>query len=728
MTVLALLALGLSGCGGSGNDAFVPPTKGTGGNTSVASLVVTSSIATIPSDSSAAATITAQARDANNSAVAGASVTFSTSAGTISGSPATTDANGNATVTLTAGTAAAGTSITVTATAGTVSNTAMVTVANTKQTITLETSSPQIPSDGLKPATITALVRDAKNNFVSGATVAFTSTSGGLTVTNSGTTDANGSATATLTDAGDPTSRTINVTASVGNTTATIAVAVIGTSLSITGGANLVLAGTGTYTVALTDSSGNGIAAKTVAITSSMAGNTLTPASVTTDATGHGTFTLLAKGSGTDTLTATALGETGTFAVAISSQSLIFTTPAANTLIDLSQNASVSVTWTSAGVPQAGKSVAFASTRGTLSVATATTNGAGVAAVTVSSTTAGPAVISASGTGVTSELNVDFVATVPASLDLQASPATVPTQGQSTITAIVRDAKNNLVQGQTVDFTTVNDVTGGTLSVASSVTDDQGKAQTVYTASNTTSAKNGVVVDATVQGTAVTGTADLTVGGQTVFLSLGTGNTITALNSTQYELPYAVQAIDAAGNAVNGANVTLTVISVSYEKGAMAWNGTNWAAVYSVTPACPSEDENPGQAGLLNPPGQNNGILDPGEDGGPVTGAEFAAGYRVNPFGNHNGKLDPGLVASVSPGSLTTANGGSGLLNLIYPKDHAYWVSVTLVASTTVQGTQASTEATFLLPGLAGDYSTETIQPPGPVSPYGQANTCVNPN
>jgi hypothetical protein len=62
-----------------------------------------------------------------------------------------------------------------------------------------------------------------------------------------------------------------------------------------------------------------------------------------------------------------------------------------------------------------------------------------------------------------------------------------------------------------------------------------------------------------------------------------------------------------------------------------------------------------------------------------------------------------------------------------YPRDHAYWVEVMLVASTTVQGTQSSTSSTFMLPGVVGDYNCG-ISPPGPVSPYGVANTCANKN
>src|SRR5690348_4137481 len=62
---------------------------------------------------------------------------------------------------------------------------------------TMLTSSPQMPSDGSKPATISALVRDSKNNVVANVPVTFQASSGSLAVTQ-GTTAANGTATATL--------------------------------------------------------------------------------------------------------------------------------------------------------------------------------------------------------------------------------------------------------------------------------------------------------------------------------------------------------------------------------------------------------------------------------------------------------------------------------------------------------------------------------------------------
>ena len=61
----------------------------------------------------------------------------------------------------------------------------------------------------------------------------------------------------------------------------------------------------------------------------------------------------------------------------------------------------------------------------------------------------------------------------------------------------------------------------------------------MYSATSTASTSNGVQITATVQGTSIRGTVDLTVGGQTVFLSLGTGSVISENNAkTQFSVPF----------------------------------------------------------------------------------------------------------------------------------------------------------------------------------------------
>jgi len=344
-----------------------------------------------------------------------------------------------------------------------------------------------------------------------------------------------------------------------------------------------------------------------------------------------------------------------------------------------------------------------------------------VASVTVSDTTAGPAIITASSAGVSAELPVTFIATDPSVIDLQASPTTVETSGSSTITAIVRDPAGNLVDGQTVAFN-LTDVTGGSLSVGSAITNVQGQAQTVYTATTTSSTTNGVIVSASIPAVPAvpTATADLTVGGQTVNLSLGTGNTITAdSTNTQFDMPFIVQAVDAAGNAVNGVTVTLSIQTLLYAKGGwVVYNGA-WVATgdpqgapYTTTP--------PGITVCTPPPPT------PAAGGLPPTTS----------------------VAAVSPGTVVTGPttlpdgtviNGAATLTVAYPQDHADWIESELTATATVAGTQNITTSTFWLPMLALDLTTTTAQPPGFISPYGDdaadppnftvgTGGCLNPN
>jgi hypothetical protein len=701
------LAIGLTACGGSDDKAFVGTgtTTGTGG---AAAVTVTSTSSTVAVGGTA--TISAVVTDTNNNPVNGTTVTFSATAGSVAPTTATTDATGTASTKLSAGSAAAGTAIVVTATVGTLTGNTTVTVSSTSGTqssLSIETSLPQIPSDSSKAATITVLVRNASNNFVSGVAVSFAASSGGLTVTQ-GTTDSSGQAIATLTPAGDPTNRNITVTATVGSSKATIIVPVVGTTLTLTGPSSLVIASSGTYNVTLADAGKNPITATSVTVTSP--GNTVTPTTITTNAQGSGTFQVTAKQAGSDVVTASALGQSASQDLTVSNQSFTFTAPAANALSPLNQALAVTVHWTSSGAPVVGQTVSFASTRGTLSAASAVTDGSGNASVTVSSTTAGPAIVAASGTGVTAQVAVTFESTVPSQIAIQASPDTIATQEQSTITAIVRDAAGNLVNNQSVAFK-LTDVTGGSLSFATVVTDTEGVAQTVYTASGTPSTSGGVIVSATVQGTAITAQTTLTVGGQTVFISLGTGNNIGEnSNKTQFQMPWVVQAVDSSGNPVNNVAITFTIHSSSrpnwaYAKGTYEVCGPTWVQ-YNTTPGCGA-----------NPP-----VTCLNED------VNLTGVYESSEDINNNGKLDPGDVAVATPGSVVTASDGSATFLDEYPEDHALWIQATLTATATVQGTQSSTEATFVLPMLSTYLTTTTTEPPGFVSPYGVANTCTNPH
>jgi hypothetical protein len=665
-----------------------------------------------------------------------------------------TDANGVATATVSAGTAAAGTTITITVKSGAVSGKTTVDVISAQQTLSLTTSTPSIDSNGTQTATITALVLGASNNLLANVPVDFTASSGGLNPANPIMTGANGTAQVTLSTAGDPTNRAITVTATAGSSMNTIKVNVTGSTLTMTGPANVAQTSTSTYSLTLADSGGAGIPSQAITI-SSADGNPLNGgaaaanAVVTTNASGQATFTMTASAATNDTLTATALNTTvgavptvATLPVTVSTNSFTFTSPAANATVGLSTtsaltNQPVTVTWTTGSPPQGvSANVTFSTTRGlfgsTISggvvtpgtvTQTVMTN-AGVATVDISSTTAGPATITATGTGVSAQLPIVFVASTPTQMALQASPDTIETNGQSQISATLRDANNNLVAGQSVDFQ-LTDITGGNLSSGTAITNSQGVAQITYTASSTASSPNGVSITATVPGFAgvvvTPNPLTLTVGGQAVFLTLGTGTGLTSItNGTQFQLPYVVEAVDSNGQGIANLNITLAIQSVPYvntnplpnpEPNAYAMGtwvvntaDTEWVQAggdgssNSTPPTyCPNEDRN------------NNGVYtgtDPGQD---------------------VGGLFPGSVAAVAPGTVVTDNTGSAPFNIVYPQDHAGWVAVVLTASTLVNGNQGSTSATFWLPVLAADVDNPKNPMPGQTSPYGILTTCPGP-
>lgn len=570
--------------------------------------------------------------------------------------------------------------------------------------LTLLTSSPQIPSDGSADATISALVRDSNNNVMPNVSVVFSADAGSLVVSQPATTDSNGVVTAALSTGGDPTNRPITVSATSGGINQSVTVDVAGTDLQINGPSSLPLGTDGNFTVVLTDAGGKGIANKQVEIASAN-GNGVSASPITTDALGHGSFTLSATAAGNETLTATALGIQATHAVSVSSDVFSFTTPAADTEIALGNNQTVTVNWQQSGAGVANRQVDFSTTRGTFSAATVMTDSSGNATVTLSANNAGPALVTATNADGTSiQLDVEFVATTPTSVELQANPFSVPTGGQSAITAVVRDANGNLVKNQTVNFV-LNDVTGGSLSVAQAVTNSQGRAQTFYNASSTTSAVDGVTVDAAVQGfPSVTDSVSLTVAQRELYISLGTGNQIVKENSAQYKKTWVVQVTDAQGNGVKGVDLSISVLSDVYFEGAYpdpAPGAKAWDPPV-IAGSCPDEDVN------------RNGVLDAGEDA------------------NNNGKIEAGNIATAvaegtGGGTVTTDANGFALIDVLWPQNYSNWLEVTLEARTSVQGTASSASTTFVLPVLADDVSDVNVSPPGRYSPFGTDGDCATP-
>jgi hypothetical protein len=587
------------------------------------------------------------------------------------------------------------------------------------KTVDLLTSSPQLPSGASTSAsgvTITAIVKDASNNLITGAPVSFAADAGALQVV-SATTDATGQATAVLSAGTDRANQVINVSANSCAVPGKLQIPETGTAIGITGPA---FAGSGapvSYTVKLTDSTGAGISNQAVSVTSANGGN-ISPASTNTDFNGKAVFSYTAGNTaGTDSLTATATGlnATASQGVTVSSANLVFTSPTANAIVRFGQVQSVVAHYTEGGVAVAGKAVTFSTSKGQLSSNSATTDASGNATVSIQSNgSSGPggAIITATvAGGPSNSVGISFSAVTPAAITVSAASTVITTAQSTSVTATVKDASQNVVQGITVDFTLV-DNTGGTLSAGSAVTDPAGNASITYTASNATSAQNGVQINASVDGQSSINTDAnpvlITVGGKAYFIKLITTNLVATdpNDITAYQLPYSVKVQDSAGNPPPvGTPVNLQISSVSYQKGFYypIPNDPFWAGVYSIVATDNPASDDTDTFGCLSEDTNNDGTLDNGE-----------VDY------NGNGKVDPGIVASV-PSTVTTDTqvpsgtkpGGTAPFVVTYGKNYANWVRVRLTATTTLGGTPFTAVEEFNLPLLAGDANQKGIPPPG---------------
>ena len=563
-------------------------------------------------------------------------------------------------------------------------------------------SAATLSSASANSVTITALVKNAANNGMADTAVTFASDSGVLQSV-AAQTDANGSATATLATGANLANRDIRVTVTAGAITGSIVVPVTGTNLSVVGVGSVLLGGTTTYAVTLRDSGGNPVPAAAVTVRSALSNN-VSPASLTTDANGGATFNYVANTAGNDVLTVAGAGASTTTSVVVSGQDFTVVSPSAGTEVFVNTPREVRVRFRSGGAGVAGQVVNFSSTRGTVSAGSASTDANGEAAVTVTSSTAGPATVTAQMTGgALTSVPLVFTASTPSAVVLQINPVAIPpnasgsSANQAQLLAVVRDVSGNPVSGRTVNFTLVSDTSGGRLVAGIGTTDANGQVSDTFISGPSSTATDGVQIRATVAGTSIQSTASLTVSARALFISIATSNTIGNLDETTYTKPFSLQVNDATGAAVANQTVVLSVWPTWYRKGVMAWNGSNaWAVAQSAW--CPNEDAN------------KNGILDAGED---VNGST---------------RLEPGAPIVVAPGTVTTDANGRATFALNYGEQYARWVEIELTARALVAGTESSAVYKDVTWVLASDVTNETVAPAGAVSPFGTILSCTDPN
>lgn len=731
----ATLTMALAACGGGGGSPGAVPNQPGNPNTPVAaSVTLSTSAETIPASGAdgTEVTLTAIVKDANNSAMAGVTVSFAASSGTISNTVRISDANGMVTEKLSVKGDATLRAITITATAGTVTSATKTVTVTASASITpkllVTASSGTLSSAGGADGAVSirALVLDASNVVVPNTLVKFATNSGALSAA-SQLTDANGLATVKLDTGTDPTTRTIAVTASVPNTPdVVVSVNVVGTKLAINAPVSISVGAKADMTVVLSDSNGLPLGNRPVAFSAST--NTVTTKAggvspAVTDSSGKLVLSYNGGVTGSDVVTVTALGETASATIAtVSANFTVAAVTAANVVLSTANTGAcnkVLVRDFDGTTPHSG-TVTLSSSRGTLysDVGCATqlngpvTLAAGEAVAYVKAGSPGVATLTATSSAIasTAQGTVEFVAplTATASISMQATPAIVganvagSTSEQVTLRAVVLDNSNqgNPVKNAKVAFSIVNDASGGTLSQPSEVlTGSDGSATVSYIAGTTTTAVDGVVIRAQVVSTetTVSTTASLTVAQRSLFISAGTGNKIETPTTSTYKVDYVVFVTDAAGNAVRDVTITGAVRPRNYRKGFMEYSifSTTWEPQYRAT--CTNEDVD------------SDGVLGAGEDI------------------NLNGRLDPVIPMTITSSGKTDAT-GTATISMTYPQDRAYWLDVDFTIRGAVSGSEARYVGYTVLQGAADDYNTANVAPPGVVSPYGQSGLCTDVN
>lgn len=578
--------------------------------------------------------------------------------------------------------------------------------------LTLITSVPSIGSDGKTVATITAFVKDSGNRALANQIVDFSTTDGGAVITSESggllRTGATGSVSVMLAIT-DPTNRVINVAAKSGSLTSTLGIDVAGTELTLNGPTNLVANTPTEFAVALRNAAGNPIAGRVVAVTSS-SGNTLSQAALTTDATGRAKFHLTGVKVGADTIRIAALGATASLGIVVASAQqaaqVVFSAPSAKQELEVGGlKHAVSVTYQVGGVPQPGRTVAFSSTRGEIT-ASATTDATGRASAEIWALTVGLSTITARvvDDGIEGRQDIEFVSRVPAKISVQSNPTNVGvnlTQSgtkSSQLLAVVKDANDNPVKGQVVDFSEVTDPSNGRIEPPSATTDRYGVASVAFFPGANPTGEQAIELKASLPGKGISGTTKLTAR-QELDVSIGTGNKLEVPDLVSYVMPWAALVTDGSSNGVRNAVVEASLVAVRFSKGFYSAGDTHWEAGVAVS--CPTEDSN------------GNLRLDPGEDT------------------NDDGELTPGNVAAVrvlSEGGRTD-DSGFARIEIKYPKQYGNWVIVRLTVKTTViGGTEGTATQTFSLPVVSDDVKLDQNPPGGINSPFGVTGDCSTRN
>ena len=501
----------------------------------------------------------------------GAVVSFSATTGTLKETSVTT-VSGKASTTLIAVAGAANVESTVTATSGGYADATVVTFMGVSLS-DMQATPVAIFANGTDTSEITVRLKDQSGAAVVGETIVFNADKGTLGLLST-VTDADGLAKTTLMAPTVTGKATIKAVYGTLTTNTNVSFEAVGAG-SITLAANPITipadgTSSATITATVTYSSGAAVPKGTSVTFATNLGKFSNGAQtytiITPDDTGSVSVSLIsATTPGSAKVTASAINTSQTVYVGMGGAPISITLEAVPTSIPADGASSSTITATlidGAGKPVTpGTSVVFTTTLGTFSnktnTITATTldDKGTVSVALIAGKTPGAATVTATSSGVSHVVEVVFSgAPEVGSIVVSANPTSIPADGKSTsaITALVKTADNQVVEGASVSFITAR----GAIT-SPHITDANGQATATLTSERYVD--TSVQITATCQGkeaytfVAFTGvTLTLTAVPESLLVGDKDGSAITA------------KLTDAAGNPISNTAVTFTT-----DKGAL---------------------------------------------------------------------------------------------------------------------------------------------------------------
>ena len=553
--VAGLCVLALVGCGGGGGGGD-PVLGGNDGATSTASSVDVSADGSTLGDGDSTITVTAIVKDKNNVAMGNTAVTWSSTAGNLTGTTTTTGNDGRAQATFSATDRSAGTA-TITAKSGAANGSVQVALQSNR-TVVVTPSKTEVGTDG-DTVTLTAIVKDASNVAISGAAVNWSTTVGSLSGQTS-VTNASGVATATYSPGATFTTPSTTVTVRSGTSSASVPLTIRATTTSIELLSSSPSIGTGgdqvTVTAFVKDASN--IARVGVPVAWSVDFGRLSSITTVTDSNGLARATLDAgsnKTNRTATITASSGAARQTLNLAVNGTKL-----SSSGVTTTASGSTVTLTFTAADSKQVsipGVVLSLSSPLGNGVPATVTTDAAGQASVQYTATRPGTDALTVSGAGASLTVNMTVTGT-DEDLSFTTPAASTQVVVNTPRALTVRYRKAGVPQSNV----TINlAATIGTLSSGQVVTDANGQATVTVQSSFAGSS----MLSATLVGTAVQATLPLS------FIATTPANLVLQLTptalapnqagSTAQQATLVAKVIDASGNPVAGSTINFSQVA-----------------------------------------------------------------------------------------------------------------------------------------------------------------------